>query len=529
MARRRRGTLFNKQAPLSIGQRTKRILIWVGVLLGVVALLGVAAYLYALSWLQSDSCRSYLANAIRNATAAKEVSIPENLSIDGRRVSLPSCTVRGSGNIREFDIRKLHLEVDRLALLLRRALHLQHFSVEEMQLVFQLPSKAAAAAASKAAPTKSASISTSSSEVFVKDFKARSFESHYTDTTLIYEDRKFSLNGYRLAAVPRPEISRNAWAIGIENGRIRTPFAWLKESGVKHATLLYRGDDVQLSDCKIELAPGHLAAQGVCTIPGGLWKARVDVHQANVARLLTEDWRKRLTGELWGRLDLSGSVPKATWQASGELHLRNGVLEGLPILSDIKLNGTTPYRTIRLEKADCRVSFPYSEPEHGLHNAWLWDNIDIRGKDGTFLMRGRIITGMDGSLAGALSVGVPAKTLAELGLSKSPLVSKLFTAPVEVPGYVWVRINLSGTISNPQEDLSARMSTVLSECLPALADQAANSLQAVIGSFIPGSKHAEPETQDATEPEPPDAADKALQRGADKVRGIINSGLQTIF
>lgn len=532
MARRKRGNFLNKQAPLSIGQRTRRILIWTGAVLGGLLLLCIAGYMYLISWVQGESCRTYLAAQLQQLTAAEQVSIPENLTVDGKHMTLPACTLRGAKGIQELSIRKLHLEVDRLALL-RRMLHLNHFSVEELQIALQL-----AGAGSTEAPSPQASATVSSGGVFLRDFRARSFESHYTDTSITAGGRKFSLNGYQLVALPRPELGKNAWAIGIENGRIRTPFTWLRESGVKNATLLYSGNDVQLSDCKIELAPGHLSARGVYQPGSGLWKAHVDVKQANVARLLNDDWSKRLLGELWGQLDLSGEATKATWEATGELHLKKGVLEGLPFLSDLQLNGTTPYRTLHLEKASCQLSYPYSEPEHGLQNAWLWDKIDVRAKGGELLLRGRVITGVDGKLAGALSVGVPAKLISDLGLNKTPIVSKLFNAPVELPGYVWLRINLSGTVAAPQEDLSVRLATILPEALPVLAEKAMGSLGSVIGTLLPGTatsksrhkQHNEKTAEGDTDSQPDEEPQKQPRPShADKVRGIINTGLDMLF
>lgn len=498
----------------------RRILIWVGAALGVLLLMLLGGYLYLISWIQGDSARAMLASKVQQVTSAEEVNIPENLSVSGNHLTLPACTLRGGAmGLRELSVRKLHLEVNRLALL-RRMLHLSHFSVEEMQCAFQLGGRPDAAAAPALATAKAASGS-----MLMRDMRVRSFESHYTDTTITTPGGKqFSLNGYQLIALPRPESGKNAWAIAIENGRIRTPFAWLKESGIKSATLLYRGDDIQLTNCVIELAPGHLSAQGVYS--AGLWKAQVDVHQANVTRILNDDWRKRLHGELNGQLAMSGDTTKGEWEASGELHLDKGKLEGLPFLSDLNLHGSTPYRSLKLEHARCRVIYPYSEPEHGLQNAWLWDNIDVRSKGGDLLLRGRVITGTDGRLSGAISVGVPAKLVAELGLSKTPLISKLFNAPAEVPGYVWVRVNLSGTLAEPQEDLSVRLSTVLPEVLPALAEKAVGSLGGVISKFLPQApaKPAKPQAEPKPEPEPAPAPSPVK-----KAKDIISTGLDLLF
>ena len=45
------------------------------------------------------------------------------------------------------------------------------------------------------------------------------------------------------------------------------------------------------------------------------------------------------------------------------------------------------------------------------------------------------------------------------------IAAKLFTAHGEEPGYVWVNMNLSGTIDHPEEDLSVRIATLAGQNL----------------------------------------------------------------
>ena len=540
MARRKRGTFLNKQAPLSIKERTKRILIWSGALLGAIIVLLIATYFYLLSWLQSDSCRTFLAGMLADKTAARQVSIPENLSVSGNLVTLPSCTAQDSPFFEEISVRKMHVEIERSALL-SRTLRLGNFSAEEMQLAFRLgkttpPAKATAANSTKSVPlppaavSKAVSLYPSPTGSFIKNIQMRSFESHYTDTALMIGDTNFSLNGYHLIATPSVEAGANTWSLNIDNGRITTPFSWLRESGIKSANISYRDSDIQLSDCKIELAPGHLNAKGLYVRKSGLWKARIDISQANVARILNSDWRKRLTGELNGHIDMTGKANDGTWEAHGALKLRKGKLEGLPILSDLKIGNTAPYRSILLEKADCTVSYPYSEPEHGLLNAWLWDRIDVRAKGGIFLLRGRVITGTDGALSGTLSLGIPSKMLVSLGLSNTPLVNNLFNAPVEAPGYVWVRINLSGTLDAPQEDFSVRLATMLPEVTNNAVDTLGSALNNMLHSVLPiGNSQKETDADTAAPDTPPATENQKPKRPGDKVRDIINSGLDMLF
>ncbi|MEE1265925.1 MAG: hypothetical protein UHH87_06530, partial [Akkermansia sp.] len=48
-----------------------------------------------------------------------------------------------------------------------------------------------------------------------------------------------------------------------------------------------------------------------------------------------------------------------------------------------------------------------------------------------------------------------------LPLQRELLANKLFTASGSEEGYIWVNMNLSGTIDAPQEDLSVRLTTLI--------------------------------------------------------------------
>lgn len=539
MARRKRSSFLSRQAPLTAGRRIRRVLKWAGIVVGVLLLVCVGALLYLTSWLQSDGCRRYLERVLGKAAQAQSVSIPDNLRVSGSQITLPGCTFYRMGPVRELSVRMLHLDVDRPAVL-KRILRLRRSSAEEMHIVASLPGggEASAQAAPAAAPVRQAGSGrkaprkaaaapaqpkqSGSGFGFFKEISARAFDCAYTDATLLAGKYTYALRGFRLTAVPRPELGRGAWAMSAENARITTPHTWLRESGVKNATLFYLGDKVQLSEATVLLTPGQMNIAGEYRLSTGQWQGRIDLQQANVARILNPDWQKRLTGRLSGHLDIAGSAAGGSWQAAGKLTLKNGVLEGLPILSEFKIANTFPYRHITLEHASCTLTYPYSEPDHGLSDAWLWDDIDLRAQDGSLLVRGRIVIGRDGSLSGSLSVGLPAKVITQLGLDNTPFVSRIFNGTVHVPGYVWVQINLSGTIDNPQEDLSVRLSTVLPEVLPQMADDTVQMLHSVLDGFVP-REVLPPLPGDSQQPRLPDIP------GKDEVEGIINTGLRLIL
>lgn len=529
MARRKRGDFLTKQPGSLSTHGARRIFIGLAVAVGCVLVALVVAYISLLSWLQGDGFRSKISTYMQKTVHAQEVSIPENLLVDGNMLTLPQFTLRKAKYFDELSVSKLHVGLNRGALL-RRILRMDQFSAEELKLVLRPREEQAPESKGKstnvATPQKHTQKATSVPTAgFFKEIQARSFEAHYADTSLILSNREYGLNGYRLVASPYPEGGKDAWTLAIENGRVVTPFSWLSESGVKSATVRLTGDEIRLTSCRILLSPGDIRAKADYKMSTGLWTAKVDVQRANVERLLKADWRKKLIGALVSHIDFSGRVGEG-WKADGELRMEDGMVEGLPILSELKVDGMTPYRKLKIEKASCRLSFPYSDAQHNIHQAWLWDHIDVRAQGGTLVVRGHVITGQDGSLSGTLRIGVPQKLLVQLGLADTPLASQLFNAPIESPGYLWLHMNLSGTLADPHEDLSVRLATVLPQCITTISDKAVRSLRGVLSNFVPadlmpGAPQEQQDKQDAQKssspatPKPVDKAKDAIQRGLD--------------
>lgn len=525
MARKKRGDFLTKQASAHGTRSARRVLIGFASAIGGVLIVLVLAYVSLLSWLQGDGFREKVGSYMQKAAQAKEVSIPENLLVDGSMLTLPRFTLRKAKYFDELSIGKLHVGLNRGALF-RRILRMDQFSAEELRLVLrpneeQVPAKGASAPTRQGRGKKNSPAPAAS---FFKEIQARSFEAHYADTTFILSNREYGLNGYRLVATPYPEGGKDAWTIAIENGRVVSPFSWLRESGVKSASIRLTGDDIRLTSCQVLLSPGDIRAKADYKVNTGLWTARMDVQRASVERLLTDDWRKKLTGALVGYIDFSGQVNEG-WKAHGELRLEDGVVEGLPVLSELNMDGTTPYRTLKIEKASCKVNFPYSDAQHNIHQAWLWDHIDVRSQGGTFIVRGRVITGQDGSLSGTLRVGVPQKLLVQLGLADTPLATQLFNAPVESPGYVWLHVNLSGTLEDPHEDLSVRLATVLPQCVTSISDTAARSLRGVLSNFVPANLMPNAQQEQPDKAGTQKESSPSTSKPVDKAKEVIQKGL----
>lgn len=513
-----------------------------GALLALPALL---AWNQTLSYLQGDSFRHWLEGRLSEQTGT-QVLLAENMVIEGSRVRQTLVEADGQGQLRRGTAERLSMEVERLALL-RRVLHINKLTMEEGALSVQLPQAAAPGQQNSTAPRPprkgdgkrnkqqpagTTAAAQSAGFFSLQGIQLDALECKNTDFTLLtgQEGSNYTLQGTTLTAAPEPNAPHH-WRATLENGHVTTPFSFLKNFSLKHANVLYDGrDSYTVPECRFMLTPGEIRLQAHLNQAENRWSADIAVNKANVHRLLSDDWKKRLHGELYGKLLLTaegGMIRKG----SGSLSLQQGTLEGLPILSDLKLQNTYPYRTLITEKANCRISFPYTEKRLNIENAWMFDNIDVRTKGGDLRITGYVLIGQGGELGGTLVLGIPQKYLPELAVP-SDITARLFNGHGDA-GYAWLNINLSGTIQDPQEDLSVRLTTLISAAVPQAAEQllqagtgaAAELLNSVLNKGIAPKNAPAPNNAGEETPTPQQPAEGVINAAGN----LLKTGLESLF
>lgn len=525
MARRKRDSFLQKKGSFSRGGIGRRILVWLLLLAGGFLILAILGYYQLLAYLQGESFRETCSASLKNKARAEELQLGGTLTLSGNRISLPEASLRRTDFWSRASARRISTEFDRIGLL-DRELNLSKLSMEEAHVT--LDADRLGAPLPPVLPEQGGFWS----RFTPRTVSLRSFECRDADITLRRKGESYHLSGCSITSAPKDRLGHHVWQTNLENGRLHTPLSYLRDCGVRTATLLADPKALNLTECRLMLTPGELRVRGYYEWGSRRWRATLRANKANVARLLNEDWKKRLTGELFGELELVGTERRLQ-RGAGILALQQGELEGLPILSELPLSGGKPYRCLKLEKAECRVSYPYDEPEHNIRRAWLIDNIDIRSENGSLLVRGHIIIAPDGSLRGVLNAGLPESVISSLPFYQSSSIKNLFTREGE-RGYLWLHINISGTVNEPREDLSVRLSTLLSSSLPAAAMQS-------LRRWVPGLPPSRPTDShpgeqgaetDAPPPEPeptPSTPEQLLEDAADTAGGLLNSGLRAIF
>lgn len=512
----------------------RRIILVVLSVIGLLLTIGVIGWFRLMAHLQGDSFRESLCDKIQASTGADEVRMEANLRIDGDTVAQRKLSILRMGAIDSIGAEHMLATIRRRALLDRK-LHVRKLTMEEGHIVFRTatpPPSGSESSPSGSAPTAPTAVSVTQSPsptvtpaeetgsddgLSLHSIRLDFAECKDANLTLLHRDKTYSLTGSNISATPQD--NGKGWTIELENGRLHSPYTYLRDTNIKTATVLTRRRSIDLTECRLMLTPGELRARAHYDSATNNWSAGLELHKAGVERLLRGDWQKRLTGEMFGKCVLKGTR-HGLQTAEGHLALRNGLLEGLPFLSELTIDNTRPYRSIVLDKADCTLQYPYSAPERNLKNAWLFDKIEIISRDSTLIVRGHVIIAEDGALGGSLTIGIPRHIADRLPLPGKRISNAIFNGRGDA-GYAWVNLNLSGTIDSPKEDLSVRLSTLLSSAMPELT---ADSAVEMLNSLFRADKAGKPDSP-TEQPRQEQPVDTIINGASD----LLNRGLRSLF
>lgn len=512
MSRRKR-TRFSLRKNSPAGKTLRRrLLIWLSGAIVLLLLLLVIGYFQLIAYLRGDDFRRSLEENLCNSLRAESVSIPTPLSIEGAHVGLESAALRRTDAVKALSLRDIQAQTRRWPLL-DRCLHVTDLRIARFEASFDL------ARLNEPLPERR-----QDEESFVDRFKPN----HLILERLICPDLNislthgslpvFSLSDCSVQATPAVSGPTDQWSVDLKGGNMGTGWDLLHSAELESAELEASPDRLRLSQATLHLSPGEgeLRASGEWSGPRRNWKLRMHASRIETERLLKGDWKKRLHGTVTGQLDMEGRG-SGLRAAEGYLTLNHAVLEGLPILSELPLPDSQAYRSLGLEKATCRVHYPFSQPSHRIQDAWLFDDIEVRARENRLLVTGRVLIGSDGRLGGTLKIGIAESYLRPLLQVAPETMKDIFNADGE-PGYCWLNLNLSGTLTAPIEDLSARLREKL-RTLPGISvisdagaagTATAKSISESLGNLIRSSANS-------------DTADKDRNQGSSPTRTPRNS------
>ncbi len=550
MARRRKkvikATDTRKYSFSSKKSLKQRVLITLIISASIISIIAFIGYHQALNYLQSERFRAFAEQSSQTAIGASDLQIAQPLSIDGNNLYLPAISVEMGNQDVELQIEGLNADINRTSLW-NNELHLRKIIIAESHQ--QISSLAPVQYIIAQPKSRTESTKTSSTLMSLPDKESRE-SSPSEDTNPVETKEKpsflqrikpekitldelvlknnsisihageklYQIKGSHIIAKPMSplSISTHNWRLQLENGVLKLPLSFIQESSIKSATINTTKTSIILNNASLLLSPGELIAQGAYQNNNQQWRLKLRANKANVARIIKDDWRRIIKGELYGSMNLEGKRGKIE-RARGDASILKGEIEMLPFLGSICYDGSYPYRHITLERATCHISYPYESKQLNIHNSWLIDKIDIRAH-GKIRIKGQIIIGDDKSLTGNLRVGLPEHIVNHVVMGMQPAIDQIFNAG-KSDGYLWLSINLSGSIDQPREDLSIRVKSLFGA---SLLEGAANQLLNRAGRLIQGASPKQGKKD--SRPERPESS-PSIRNGND----LIRSGLQSIF
>ena len=163
---------------------------------------------------------------------------------------------------------------------------------------------------------------------------------------------------------------------------------------------------------------------------------------------LPAEWKGRFNGSAFGELHYTGKDSKLeSSSGEGSLRIRNGRIDDLPFLE--KLAEVARKKSFeRLDLNECSLGFAWRYPEIEIKD------IAIEEKE-KFRIEGEISI-KRGVLRGTIRLGLTREYLEWL-----PNPEEVFSR--RSSGYLWTDVHLSGTLDEPEQDLSERIVELFKE------------------------------------------------------------------
>ena len=272
-------------------------------------------------------------------------------------------------------------------------------------------------------------------------------DSEPVDVTWRFRGRRAGFFGTRLLITPHDRD----FEYQARGGELRmAPFPPLR---LRHTHLLITKTTLELY--KLDLNPkargtkGHIHAKGKAgTRDDRSVDFAFELERLPIDDWLPSGWREHVAGAATGKILWRGeNYHLETSRGEANVHVDGARIYRLPFLeSVVKLTGEKELEQLKLNVCSMEME-------------WLYPKIDIKHaaleEKGKFRAEGEVMINKK-ALSGEIRLGVARRLLDWL-----PKAEEVF--PQERDGYLWTTVHLSGTIDNPQQDLSPRIVEAIKE------------------------------------------------------------------
>lgn len=251
-----------------------------------------------------------------------------------------------------------------------------------------------------------------------------------------------------IAAEIRPDFRTGIWEIEGRDGVMEVPDQ--PEIETRELAMRWKSEELFIDRCSFAIyEDGHVSGAGEISFAGeGLFDLDLEVSGIDLDDLVEGKWRERLSGTIEGPVGIHGSPGELIYE--GMMNVEGAVIESVPVLSLIA-EYTRNDRFKRLILSEARTRF-----RRDGENLELTDL--VLQSDGLVRVTGAMTLSGD-AIDGAFEVGVTPGTLRWIPGAER----KIFLEERE--GFLWAPMRLTGTVSEPREDLSPRLVAAAGEAI----------------------------------------------------------------
>jgi hypothetical protein len=258
--------------------------------------------------------------------------------------------------------------------------------------------------------------------------------------TLKLEEGDASFSGTHWSV--QPDGAKQSYRVEAKGGQITLPWDEVPPLQLLRARLRYQDLMVYLTDAEFSVyETGRLGLAGEASMDGGGFAFEGRLRDVMAAEVLPENWKQRLEGELETEFSVGDSGGGLS--VDGSLEFLKGTLTALPVLDHLAAYGGNP-RFRRLVLNDARANYYFKDGRLTISDLEL-------GSDGLIRLEGLLQVDTEDRLDGRFKLGLAPGTLARIPGAET----KVFL-PGE-RGLYWTTLRITGTVDDPEEDLTGRL------------------------------------------------------------------------
>ncbi len=408
---------------------------WFGkfvVVLGVILIVGFGAAFFGLrAYLHSEGFRSFLATLVSNG--AKIEGNFKALKWDGFAVETEGYEGRSEGVVSSLKVDRISTEVG-FGALNRGAWEIKATRISRIDVSLDLTKEAQAVAVETEVEKVEEGGGWLPDKVELESLEVGEIAMDAKTKTGMIEMDGVSLKVF-------PERGFQDYKAEVTGGEVRFPMKWAPALRVEKIEGTYRDGSVFVTRGDVGAwKDGRLSCFGEYNFEKKYFAFEGDVDRVRCDEVLSEDWAKKLTGDVSSSYAVSNRTGNMV--VSGELKVENGVLTAMPVLDALAAYAETRrFRVLQLNEA--RVKWRYANGELSLSDLVL-------GSDGLIRLEGNMVV-KDRKVDGRFRLGLVPGTLSTIPGAETHVFMP------GTHGLLWAPLHITGTLDDPKEDLTNRL------------------------------------------------------------------------